>query len=79
METDQMKGRQKRRKNFYLDQATALCDFREEKMIRFALKRWALPNERMKLFACLDSFKARSEKQEYYHFFKEGLQSDQVD
>ena len=79
MATPQMRGWQKRRKNFYWDQATALCDFREEKMIRFALKRWALPKERMKLFVGLDSFKARAERQEYYHFFKDGSQTDSED
>lgn len=34
-------------KNYFKDMAVRICDNREEKFIKFALKRWRLPNEKL--------------------------------
>ena len=39
-------GSKRQTKNYWLDLANMLCDEREEDLIKFAFKRWSLPNEK---------------------------------
>jgi len=49
-------------KNYYEMIAKHLIDQRENKLIRFALKRWKLPNETFNRFIEINSFKAIENK-----------------
>jgi hypothetical protein len=64
-------SRRNKTHKYYEALAIALCDIREEKIIRFALKRWALPDEKMNQFIGLDSFAAREQGLTYYYQLKE--------
>ncbi len=46
----------KRTQNYYMHLSTFINDKRETEMITFALKRWALPNEKLENFIKVDSF-----------------------
>lgn len=43
-------------KNYYAEISTAINDERETEMIKFAIKRWALPGEELNRFEKVDSF-----------------------
>ena len=45
-----------KKKNYYKELSTFINDKRETEMITFALKRWALPNEKLENFIEVDSF-----------------------
>ncbi len=46
----------KKTQNYYMHLSTFINDKRETEMITFALKRWALPNEKLENFIKVDSF-----------------------
>lgn len=56
---------------YYLEQAMALCDLRENELIRFALRRWTLPGEDTGCFICIDSFRAANENNKRYYYLRE--------
>lgn len=72
-EANEMATSRRSRKNkfFYLDQAISLIDSRENELIKFALKRWKMPNERLNRFIKVDSFEANELKQNQNYFLKE--------
>lgn len=61
----------RKNKFFYLDQAISLVDKRENDLIKFALNRWELPNDRFRKFIKVDSFEANEIKQNHNYFLKE--------
>lgn len=63
--------RERKTKYYYLDQVISLVDQRETELIKFALKRWKLPNEKFNKFLKIDAFEANDLRQSHNYFFKE--------
>lgn len=63
--------RERKTKYYYLDQAISLVDQRENDLIKFALDRWKLPNEKFNQFIKIDVFEANDLNQPYNYFLKE--------
>ena len=63
--------RERKTKNFYKEIATFLIDRREEYLIKFALKRWKFPTERMGKFSKVDSFEADEMGMSEKYFWKD--------
>ncbi|MBU3926557.1 MAG: DUF262 domain-containing protein [Bacteroidetes bacterium] len=63
--------RQRKTKYYYLDLAISLVDQRENDLIKFALERWKLPNERFGKFLKIDAFQAYQEGKNENFYLKE--------
>ncbi len=63
--------RERKTKNYFHDIAVSLIDQRENQLIKFALKRWRLPNEKSRKFLKIDTFEAWELRQKENYFLKE--------
>ncbi|NLZ73132.1 MAG: DUF262 domain-containing protein [Bacteroidales bacterium] len=62
--------RNRKTKYYYLDQVVSFIDQRENDLIKFALERWKMPDEKLNHFVKVDTFKANDERQIYNYFMK---------